>query len=129
MRRYRRSSEFGNHCFLGEDMWLNVYNFLYENWIEWLFIIISSSLGVCYKKVIRHQKEEANKNNALCIGVQALLRDRIIQSYNEYSEKGYCPIYAKDNIKRLYMPYAELDTDAVIKELVTNLLQMPTEKR
>lgn len=107
----------------------NIYNFLLNNWVEWIFMVITGALGICYKKVIRHQKEEAQRNNALCSGVQALLRDRIIQSYNEYSEKGYCPIYAKDNIKRLYQPYAELGIDDVITELVSKLLQMPTEKR
>jgi len=110
-------------------MWFTIYDFLLNNWVEWIFMVITAVLGMGYKKVITHQKEEAVKNNALCIGVQALLRDRIIQSYNEYSEKGYCPIYAKDNIKRLYKPYSELGVDDVIKELVTKLLQMPTEKK
>lgn len=110
-------------------MWKSIYEFLLNNWIEWVFMIITGALGFGYKKVIRHQKEESDKNNALCFGVQALLRDRIIQSYNEYSEKGYCPIYAKDNIKRLYKPYSELGVDDVITELVAKLLQMPTEKR
>ena len=107
----------------------NIWIYFAENWVEWFFMVITGVLGIGYKKVIRHQKEEATKNNALCIGVQALLRDRIIQSYNEYSEKGYCPIYAKDNIKRLYQPYSELGVDDVITELVSKLLQMPTEKR
>ena len=107
----------------------NIWIYFSENWVEWIFMIITGLLGLGYKKVIRHQQEESNKNNALCIGVQALLRDRIIQSYNEYSEKGYCPIYAKDNIKRLYQPYSELGVDDVITELVSKLLQMPTEKR
>ena len=106
-------------CFLGGEPTL--YPFLKE--------AVDYAHRIGYKKVIRHQKEEANKNNALCIGVQALLRDRIIQSYNEYSEKGYCPIYAKDNIKRLYQPYSELGVDDVITELVSKLLQMPTERR
>ncbi len=110
-------------------MWKNIYEFILSNWVDWIFMLITAALGVGYKKLLRHQKEEVAKNNALCSGVQALLRDRIIQSYNEYSEKGYCPIYAKDNIKRLYLPYSELDMDDVIKELVNKLLQMPTEKR
>ena len=110
-------------------MWRDIYNFIINNWVEWFFMMVTAILGVCYKRVIKHQKAEAEKNNALCSGVQALLRDRIIQGYNEYSEKGYCPIYAKDNIKRLYSPYSELDDDDVITELVGKLLQMPTEKR
>ena len=50
------------------------------------------------------------------------------KAVEEYSEKGYCPIYAKDNVKRLYKPYTELGVDDVITELVGKLLQMPTEK-
>ena len=110
-------------------MWKNIYEFIVNNWVEWIFIIITSSVGVGYKKVMKHQKEEAKRNSALCTGVQALLRDRIIQGYNEYSEKGYCPIYAKDNVKRLFKPYSELGVDDVITELVGKLLQMPSEKR
>ena len=110
-------------------MWKTVYEFIANNWVEWIFIIITGLVGAGYKKVIKHQKEEIQRNNALCTGVQALLRDRIIQGYNEYSEKGYCPIYAKDNVKRLFKPYSELGVDDVITELVGKLLQMPTEKR
>ncbi len=109
-------------------MWKSIYNFVLQNWVQWLYMIVVTILGVCYRRVINHQKKEAARNDALCDGVQALLRDRIIQGYNEYSEKGYCPIYAKDNVKRLYKPYTELGVDDVITELVGKLLQMPTEK-
>ncbi len=110
-------------------MWKSIYEFVSANWVEWIFMVITAAVGFGYKKVLKHQKEEADRNNALCAGVQALLRDRIIQGYNEYSEKGYCPIYAKDNVKRLYRPYSELGVDDVITELVTKMLQMPTERK
>ncbi len=110
-------------------MWKSIYEFVVCNWVEWIFMIITGAVGIGYKRLAKHQREEAKKNNALCAGVQALLRDRIIQGYNEYSEKGYCPIYAKDNVKSMYLPYAELGLDDVIAELVGKLLQMPTEKR
>lgn len=110
-------------------MWKNIYGFITENWIEWAFMAVTAAVGFGYKRVLKHQREEVGRNSALCAGVQALLRDRIIQGYNEYSEKGYCPIYAKDNMKRLYLPYSELGTDDVVTELVEKVLKMPTERK
>lgn len=109
-------------------MWRNIYDFILKNWVEWFFLAISSVIGLGYRRVMRHQREERERNDALSQGVQALLRDRIIQAYNIHSEKGYCPIYAKDNVKRLFKPYSELENDDVICELVGKLLQMPCEK-
>lgn len=109
-------------------MWESIYRFIMNNWVEWLFLAISGAVGIGYKRVMIHQKEDRERNNALSAGVQALLRDRIIQAYNIHSEKGYCPIYAKDNVRRLFTPYTELEKDDVITELVGKLLQMPTEK-
>ena len=109
-------------------MWREIYEFVQASWMEWLFLAVSGAAGLGYRRVMTHQKEDRERNNALSAGVQALLRDRIIQAYNLHSEKGYCPIYAKDNVRRLFTPYSELEHDTVITELVGKLLQMPTEK-
>lgn len=107
-------------------MYRAVFEFISENLLEWIFMAVTAA-GLGYKKALKHQRAEADRNNALCAGVSALLRDRIIQGYNEYSEKGCCPIYAKDNMKRLYKPYSQLAADDVVSELVTRVLKMPTE--
>lgn len=60
-------------------------------------------------------------------GVEALLRDRIIQSYNHYQDKGYCPIYAKESLKRMYDAYHSLGGNDVATKLKNELLEMPTE--
>lgn len=109
-------------------MWGRICGFISEKWVEWIFLAVSGAAGIGYKRVIKHQKEDRERNSALSAGVQALLRDRIIQAYNLYMDKGYCPIYAKDNVKRLFKPYSELEHDDIINELVGILLQMPTER-
>lgn len=75
------------------------------------------------------QEEEKKKNAAVANGMQALLRDRIIQSYNYYHDKGYCPIYARENIKKLYNPYHELGGNDVATDLVEELFELPTDKK
>jgi len=105
-----------------------VLTYIAANWTGWLFAGISALLGAGYGQLVKRFKEESTKNAALNEGMQALLRDRIIQAYNHYKEMGYCPIYAKENVKRMYDSYHKLDGNDVATKLKNELLEMPTEK-
>lgn len=96
-------------------------------WVEWLFIAISAFLGLCYKRLAKKVAVDGVKNKALHDGMQALLRDRIIGSYNHYQDKGFCPIYAKENVKRMYDAYHALGGNDVATGLKDKLMLMPEE--
>lgn len=104
-----------------------ILQYIADNWVEWLFVAISAFLGYCYRQLSKRQKDEAKKNQALQDGMQALLRDRIIQSYNHYHDKGYCPIYGKENVKRMYDAYHILGGNDIATGLKDKLLDMPEE--
>lgn len=104
-----------------------IMQYIGAHWVEWLFVAISALLSFGYRQIIRRQKEESVKNIALQEGVQALLRDRIIWSYNNYQDKGYCPIYAKENVKRMYDAYHGLGGNDVATSLKDKLIAMPEE--
>ena len=72
--------------------------------------------------MLRAKKRE---NDALKEGVQALLRDRIIQAYNHYSYKGWIPIYAMESIEACYKSYEELGENGVIDNLMRQLRELP----
>lgn len=72
-------------------------------------------------------KKNAIDNAELKKGVQALLRAQMIKDYNEYSAKGYSPIYAKENFENMYMSYHTLGGNGVMQELYANFLELPTE--
>ena len=77
----------------------------------------------------RSEKEKANeKDQALSDGVQALLRESIVTAYNKYSDKGFCPIYAKESLKKAYKSYAALGGNDVATGLYHKLLAMPEIK-
>ena len=61
-------------------------------------------------------------------GVEALLRQKIIDSYNKHQDKGFCPIYAKESLKKLYKAYHGLGGNDVATELYNKLLKMPEER-
>ena len=41
------------------------------------------------------------KNKAMREGVRSLLRAEIIRAYEKYTERGYCPIYAREPLTRV----------------------------
>ena len=61
-------------------------------------------------------------------GVQALLRDRLIQSYNYYMDKGYAPIYARENWENMWKQYHNLGENGVMDDLHGKFMALPTER-
>lgn len=68
------------------------------------------------------------KINAVQIGLQALLRDRLIQGHDFYTEKGYMPVYARTNFENCYQAYKGLGADGVIDDIVSAVKKLPTTK-
>ena len=69
-----------------------------------------------------------SKNEAVCLGVQALLRDRLIWTYNHYSEKKYAPIYAKENFENMWTQYHNLGANGVMDEIREKFLALPDRR-
>ena len=69
-------------------------------------------------------EEEKKKNEAIAEGVQSLLRESIVTNYNHYTDKGFCPIYAKESIKKVYKAYHNLGGNDVATELYNKVLKM-----
>ena len=104
-----------------------IVSFIASNWIQWVFTLILAALGWLTNTLREQLKEEQKKNEAIAEGVQSLLRESIVTSYNRYSDKGYCPIYAKESVKKVYKAYHNLGGNDVATELYGKLLKMPEE--
>lgn len=107
---------------------MEIIAYFSSHWVEWLFAILIGALGYGYRTVTAQLKAERDKNTAIAEGMQALLRDSIVESYNKYTDKGYCPIFAKESCKRLYKAYTKLGGNDVATELYHKLLRMEEEK-
>lgn len=102
--------------------------YIAEHWLEWLFAIITGIIAFGYKKISHRLEEEREKNKAIAEGVQALLRENIVNSYNKYLDRKYCPIYAKESLKKAYTAYSALGGNDVATSLYKKILEMPEEK-
>lgn len=103
-------------------------DFIWQYWLETVFGFVTIGLGAGYKRLNNRIKESNRKQEATNGGVQALLRDRIIQVYNHYHVKGFCPIYAMENVEALYKQYRALGGNGTVTELVEKLRKLPTER-
>ena len=74
------------------------------------------------------KQEQEKKQKALEDGVQCLLRNSIVTDYNKYQNKGFCPIYAKESLKKVYHAYHDLGGNDVATDLYDKMLKMPTER-
>ena len=104
-----------------------VWAYIGAHWAEWLFAFVTGALGMGYRSISAQLKAERKKNEAIAEGVQSLLRESIVSNYNKYSDKGFCPIYAKESIKKVYSAYHNLGGNDVATQLYQKILAMPEE--
>lgn len=106
---------------------MEILNYISAHWIEWLFMIVTAIIGFGYRTVLKRLQEEKQRNEAIAEGVQSLLRESIVNSYNKYQDKGFCPIYAKESIRKVYLAYHNLGGNDVATNLYNNVLAMREE--
>ena len=108
---------------------MEILAYIGAHWVEWLFTLCLAGLTWAYKTLLTRMKADQKKNEAIAEGVQSLLRESIVTNYNRYHDKGYCPIYAKESVKKVYKAYHDLGGNDVASGLYKELLEMPTEPK
>lgn len=83
--------------------------------------IFTSIIGYLIGKL----KNSRKKYDALEKGVQALLRAQMISDYNKWSEKGYAPIYAKENFENCWVQYENLGKNGVMGGVHERFMALP----
>ena len=66
------------------------------------------------------------QNTATMLGVQALLRDRLLQAFNHYLARGYITAGERDNIDNMYVQYEALGPNNVISDIYNQVRALPS---
>ena len=61
------------------------------------------------------------------LGVQALLRAQMIHDYNKWAERGYAPIYARENFQNCWNQYHALGANGVMDDIRNKFMMLPIE--
>ncbi len=100
--------------------------------------IISGAVGVLIAVFLKRplerrvqKNEDANarveaQNKATMLGVQALLRDRLLQAFNHYLARGWIGAGERDNIDNMYTQYESLGENNVISDIYDQVRALPS---
>lgn len=91
--------------------------------VHWAIPAICTAVVGWVGGYIAHRKK---RDKSVEDGMQCLLRLEIIRSYENYSHKGYCPVYAREALTRGYTAYHNLDGNDVATDLYDKLMELPT---
>lgn len=95
---------------------------------QWLCLFSVPALILMIVKYMLNQiKQNRKDTEAVKLGLQALLRSQMISDYNKYSEKGFAPVYARDNFENCWKQYHSLGANGVMDDLHEKFLDLPTE--
>ena len=85
--------------------------------------LLTAILTAVWKKIKNNEK----KTESVQLGIQALLRDRLYHTYMKYTEKGYAPIYARENFENMYKQYHTLGANGVMDDVYKKFMALPLE--
>lgn len=96
-------------------------------WYNIIVTIVTSSgiIGILTKAMLNRLKKVEQRNNALELGVQALLRAEMIEQYEKYKDRGHCPIYAKENFENMWVQYESLGANGVMCDIHNKFMSLP----
>lgn len=97
---------------------------------QWLCLLGVPTIVIgIFKYLTSLIKKNKDDTVALKLGIQALLRSQMIADYNKYSEKGYAPIYARENFENCWKQYHSLGANGVIDDLHEKFLDLPVREK
>ena len=67
------------------------------------------------------------QNKATMLGVQALLRDRLLQAFKHYIAQGYADYGDRDNVRNMYEQYEALGPNSVMDDLYEQFTDLPIQ--
>lgn len=81
--------------------------------------------NIIITNAISRKKKLSERDEHLSNGVQCLLRAEIIRAHEKYTQKHFCPIYAKESLTRAYAAYHALGGNDVATDLYRQCMVLP----
>ena len=95
-------------------------------WYQWISFLGGPSVVSILAWFYHIIRKQSAQYAALKMGLQAMLRAQMINDYNYWSEKGYAPVYARQNFENLWEQYHALGANGVMNDIHEKFLDLPT---
>ena len=90
-------------------------------------LVIKRPLEKRVQEAERNQATQQAQSQAIMLGVQALLRDRLLQAYRHYAHQGYAGYDDKQNVLNIYTQYEALGPNSVMDQFHAKFMALPDE--
>ena len=107
------------------------------NVYQWLCVAgIPSAITLIITRVITKRlnaaeskaEETQKRSDAIALGIQALLRDRLLQGYKHYQEKGWADYEHRANLENVWKQYHALGGNGDMNDLRNTFRHLPMTK-
>ena len=98
-----------------------MWSIFIDYWVQWLCGAAAALLCGGFRLLHQHQRRSDARQQAAERGIQALLRDRILQAYYHYAERGWITLHGLENVEALYREYRALGGNGAVVKLVEDL--------
>lgn len=90
-------------------------------------LVIKRPLEMRVKTAEETQKAQQAQSQAIMLGVQALLRDRLLQGYRHYIAQGWAAYEDRQNLENIYTQYEALGPNSVMDQLHNQFIVLPEQ--
>lgn len=77
--------------------------------------------------IVKRLQKSSKETDAVKLGIQAILRSQMISDYNRWNDKGYAPIYARENFQNCWEQYHSLGANGVMEDIREKFMDLPTK--
>ena len=80
-------------------------------------------------EIIEQNQVMEAQNKAIMLGVQAFLRDRLLQGYRHYISKGWADYDDRENLENIYKQYHALGANGIMDDLRAQFRNLPSQPK
>lgn len=101
------------------------------NWLSLFGIpaIMGTIMKILIDSLKKTKEMQESETESIKAGLQALLRAQMISEYDKWLERGFAPIYAKENFENCWARYHNLGANGVMDDLHEKFLNLPTTEK
>ena len=104
-------------------------DFAINYWVQALFAALAAGMGALFRWLVKRFRENDRRQDAMEKGIQALLRDRLVQAYYHYSERGWITLHGLEAVDKMYAEYHNLGGNGTVTKLRDDLHELEVKER
>lgn len=98
---------------------------MHDAFIKWLVPFLCGGVISLGGVLVAQFKNNKKRQDAIELGLQSLLRAEIIRQHEKWADNHFCPIYAKEALRRTYESYHNLGGNDVATGLYNEIMDLP----